>query len=154
MKRIILLAALFAFAFSANAQETSVMVKKEESVMQKKEGAMIEFVEETIDYGEIAHNSDGKREFVIKNTGTQPLIITKTKGSCGCTVPKAPKEPIMPGQTASIEVKYATNRVGPFSKTVTVTSNAVNNPSIVVRIKGKVLKPEGQAPVLDMKKSN
>ncbi|NQY06211.1 MAG: DUF1573 domain-containing protein [Flavobacteriaceae bacterium] len=154
MKRLLLIAVLFAFAFSAQAQDSSMMIKEEKSVMNKKEGPMIEFENETIDYGTIAHNADGNREFVIKNTGTAPLLITKTKGSCGCTVPKAPKDAIMPGETDVIKVRYATNRVGKFTKTVTVTSNAVNKPTMTVRIKGEVLPAEGEAPVLNMKESN
>jgi hypothetical protein len=131
-----------------------MMLKEDSSVMNKKQGAIIEFENETIDYGTIPHKADGKRAFVVKNTGTAPLLITKTKGSCGCTVPRAPKDPIMPGETAEIEVRYATDRVGAFTKTVTVTSNAINTPSITVKIKGKVLPAEGEAPVLNMKKSN
>lgn len=152
MKRTILLVMAFMFALTVSAQD-SVMVKKDESVMSQKQGAQIEFENETIDYGTIAHNSDGKRVFVFKNTGNEPLIITKAKGSCGCTVPTWPKEPIMPGESGEIKVKYATNRVGNFSKTVTLNSNAVNAPTKVVRIKGKVLPAEGEAPVLDMKGS-
>ena len=59
----------------------------------------------------------------------------------------------MPGKSAVIEVKYATNRVGAFSKTVTVNSNAVNQPTMTLKIKGKVLPAEGEAPKLDMSKS-
>jgi len=101
-------------------------------------GATIEFVEETIDYGTIEHNANGVRYFEFKNTGTEPLIITNCKGSCGCTVPSCPKEPILPGETGKIKVKYATNRVGSFTKSITITSNAVT-PTKVIKIKGKVL---------------
>ena len=153
MKKTILLLVLCAFSIPAIAQQ-SMMLKKDSSVMNKKQGAIIEFENETIDYGTIPHKADGKRAFVVKNTGTAPLLITKTKGSCGCTVPRAPKDPIMPGETAEIEVRYATDRVGAFTKTVTVSSNAVNAPTITVKIKGKVLPAEGEAPVLNMKKSN
>ena len=102
-------------------------------------GAGMVFESETIDYGTIAHNADGKREFVFTNNGNKPLIITNTTGSCGCTVPTSPKEPIAPGATAVIGVKYATDRVGPFTKTVTVTSNAEGTPTKVLTIKGTVL---------------
>lgn len=98
------------------------------------------FVEEVIDYGKIKQNADGNREFVFTNTGGSPLIITNVKGSCGCTVPTKPEEPIMPGEQGVIKVKYATNRLGRFSKTVTITSNA-SEPKKVVRIKGEVLDP-------------
>ena len=96
------------------------------------------FVSETIDYGTIAHNADGKREFVFTNNGNKPLIISNAAGSCGCTVPTYPKEPIAPGAKAVIGVKYATDRVGAFTKTVTLTTNATE-PSKTLTIKGTVL---------------
>jgi hypothetical protein len=97
------------------------------------------FENETIDYGTIPHNADGKREFTFVNNGTKPLIITNATGSCGCTVPSFPKEPIAPGAKAVIGVKYATDRVGTFTKTVTITSNAEGQASKVLTIKGNVL---------------
>ena len=97
------------------------------------------FVNEVIDYGTIAHNADGKREFVFTNNGNKPLIITNAQGSCGCTVPTSPKEPIAPGAKGIIGVKYATDRVGAFTKTVTITSNAEGQPTKVLTIKGTVL---------------
>ncbi len=99
---------------------------------------VISFQRDTVDYGTIPHNADGYRAFTFTNTGKEPLIISETHGSCGCTVPTAPKEPIQPGQTAEIKVHYATDRIGQFTKTVTVTSNAGNSPKILV-IKGNVL---------------
>ncbi len=103
------------------------------------EGAGMVFESETIDYGTIAHNADGKREFVFVNNGNKPLIISNAQGSCGCTVPTYPTEPIMPGARAVIGVKYATDRVGGFTKTVTLTSNAADAASKVLTIKGTVL---------------
>jgi hypothetical protein len=100
--------------------------------------AVITFQKDTIDYGTIPHNADGYRAFAFTNTGKEPLMISETHGSCGCTVPTAPKEPIQPGASAEIKVHYATDRVGMFIKTVTVTSNAANSPKILV-IKGNVL---------------
>ena len=97
------------------------------------------FENETIDYGTIPHNADGKREFVFTNNGNKPLIISNTQGSCGCTVPTTPKEPIAPGGKGVIGVHYATDRVGAFTKTVTVTSNATGMPTKVITIKGTVL---------------
>lgn len=105
-------------------------------------GPMISVDKEVHDYGTIAQGADGTCEFTVTNTGTEPLILTRCKGSCGCTVPKCEKAPIKPGETSSISVKYDTNRVGPINKSVTITSNAVNEPTKVVRIKGKV---EGSA---------
>ena len=105
----------------------------------KVQGAGMVFENETIDYGSIAHNADGNRQFVFVNNGTKPLIITNTQGSCGCTVPTTPKEPIAPGAKGIIGVKYATDRVGAFTKTVTVTSNAEGQPTKGLTIKGTVL---------------
>ena len=99
--------------------------------------ATIDFETKVVDYGMIEHNSDGQRSFVFTNNGTDPLIIKNAKGSCGCTVPTWPREPIMPGETSNIGVKYATNRVGKFTKTITLTTNASKRPTILT-IKGEV----------------
>ena len=101
-------------------------------------GAQIDFTEETVDYGTITKGSDGNREFVFTNSGNEPLIISSCKGSCGCTVPKCPTEPVLPGETAKIKVKYDTNRLGKFTKSVTVTSNAGASVK-TVKITGNVI---------------
>lgn len=105
-------------------------------------------MKETHDYGTIKHGADGTCTFEFKNTGNAPLIISNAKGSCGCTVPEWPKEPIAPGAKGVIKVKYDTTRAGAINKSVTITSNAVNEPTKVIRIKGNVLSaPTGSAPV-------
>lgn len=151
MKKLITLSiALLAFTFS-NAQETTKTTKKtttkttttKKTTLPKVEGAGMVFVSETIDYGTVAANSDGKREFVFTNNGNKPLIITNATGSCGCTVPTYSKEPIAPGAKGVIGVKYDTSRAGqPFTKTVTITSNAAGTPSKTLTIKGNVLAAE------------
>lgn len=103
-------------------------------------GAVISFDNETLDYGTIEQNADGERFFKITNTGTEPLIISSCKGSCGCTVPQCPKEPVLPGQSTTIKVKYDTNRLGMFTKSVTVSSNATE-PEKTVKITGNVVAP-------------
>lgn len=114
---------------------------------QPESGAKIEFVKETHDYGNLKYGANGTCTFEFKNTGNAPLIISKATGSCGCTVPSWPKEPIAPGAKGEITVKYDTKRSGPISKSVTITSNAVNEPSKVIRIKGTVgPAPEGTTP--------
>ncbi len=100
--------------------------------------AKIEFKSETIDYGQIEKGSDGIRVFEFTNTGDQELVISDVKSSCGCTVPEKPKDPIAPGKTGEIKVKYDTKRVGPIRKTVTVYSNA-DQPIKALKIKGQVL---------------
>ena len=100
--------------------------------------AKIEFKTDTIDYGTIEKGSDGVRVFEFTNTGNAPLIISNVKSTCGCTVPKKPDGPILPGETGKIEVKYDTNRVNPIRKTITVTSNA-ETPTVALKIKGLVV---------------
>ncbi|MDX1470210.1 MAG: DUF1573 domain-containing protein [Flavobacteriaceae bacterium] len=97
------------------------------------------FEQEEIDYGKIPHSSDGERVFKFTNTGDEVIVISNVKTSCGCTVPSFPKEPILPGQTGEITVKYDTKRIGSFSKTLSVISNA-SNPTQTLKIKGEVLK--------------
>lgn len=111
-------------------------------------GAAITVNKEVHDYGNIKHKANGDCEFIVTNTGTEPLILATVKGSCQCTVPSWPTEPIAPGASATIKVTYNTERVGAINKTVTITSNAVNEPTKVVRIKGNVMAaPDGTSPV-------
>ena len=133
MKKLLLLLLIFV-GFSGFSQE-----KK----------AKIEFKKVVIDYGTIDKGSDGKRVFEFTNTGNAPLIINRVKSSCGCTVPSKPTQPIMPGKTDKIVVKYNTSHVGPFRKTITVYSNATNN-VIILKIKGRVVDPNS----IDLKRRN
>ncbi len=134
MKKIITIMVLGFLTFTMNAQE-----KQETEKTKDSNAPAFEFVTEVIDYGKIALNADGVRTFKFKNVGKSPLVISDVKSSCGCTVPKKPTEPIMPGESGEIEVKYATNRPGGFSKTITVSSNA-GEPVKTLQIKGIVLK--------------
>lgn len=90
------------------------------------------------DYGTIEQASTGVRFFKFTNTGTAPLLIQNAKGSCGCTVPSYPREPIMPGESGYIKVKYDTKRVGNYTKYVTLTTNALSNTTTRLKIMGKV----------------
>ena len=101
-------------------------------------GAEIEFEKEVHDFGKMKQHGDARTVFAFKNTGTEPLIISNAKGSCGCTVPTWPREPIAPGESGEIKVKYDSKRVGPINKSVTITSNAGNSKSKVIRIKGNI----------------
>ncbi len=133
-KTIFTIGLMMCIAAGANAQETTTPNAVNPNAPKFK------FVTEEIDYGTIEHNADGNREFKFTNVGKEPLIISAATGSCGCTVPTAPKEPIKPGESAVIKVHYATDRVGHFDKTVTITSNA-DVPSKVLKITGTV-KPD------------
>jgi hypothetical protein len=90
------------------------------------------------DYGTLKKGDDGTCYFTITNEGTEALILKDAKGSCSCTVPEWPKEPIAPGESAKIKVKYNTSRVGPINKSVRIWTNADEEP-VVLRIKGKVI---------------
>jgi hypothetical protein len=100
--------------------------------------AKMDFASDVMDYGTIKKGSERVRKFSFKNTGTEPLIISNATGSCGCTVPTYPHEPIMPGASATIDVNYDTNRLGAFTKTVTLTTNAEGQESKLLTIKGTV----------------
>ena len=96
--------------------------------------------ENTIDYGKVTKTENGTRDFVFTNTGNAPLIITNVLSTCGCTVPIKPGEPIMPGKTGKITLKY-NMAPGPIRKTITVESNAVNYEGgrVALKIKGEVI---------------
>lgn len=105
--------------------------------------AKIEFTakDNTIDYGTVSKDSDnGLRSFEFKNTGNAPLIISNVQSTCGCTVPSFPKDPIMPGKSGKIDVKYNMTP-GPIRKTITVESNAANfeGGRVPLKIKGDVI---------------
>ncbi len=101
-------------------------------------GPSMNFDTEVMDYGTIEHESDPYRYFKFTNTGDEPLVISNARGSCGCTVPTYPTDPIMPGEDAEIKVRYATNRVGKFTKFITLTTNEAE-PTRKLQIKGEVL---------------
>ena len=139
MKRILNLLAVVVFGVSAQAQS----------------GAKIEFKDKdnTIDYGTVNNTDNGVRTFIFTNTGDEPLIITNVISTCGCTVPSKPEEPIMPGKTGKIDVKYNMSP-GPIRKSMTVESNAVNyeGGKVPIKIKGTVIVPE-EVNVLAKKKT-
>jgi hypothetical protein len=110
-------------------------------------GAKIEFDKEVHDYGTVKYDGNGECVFEFTNTGNAPLILSDAKGSCSCTVPEWPKEPIAPGAKGKITVKYNTKNAGPINKSVTITSNAANDPVKVLRIKGTVSPQADAAPV-------
>lgn len=115
-------------------------------IAQAATGPAIAVDKDVHDYGDVPYGGDGTCEFKVTNTGTEPLIMSKCKGSCGCTVPKCDTNPIAPGETSIITVKYDTKRTGAISKSVTINSNAVNEPTKVVRITGNVGPDPNAAP--------
>lgn len=138
MKKFALICLFATLAFAAGAQN-------EEQREVPANGAKIRFEELEHQYGTIQKGGNGVCQFVFWNDGNEPLILQNVKASCGCTTPSYTQKPVMPGQSGVIEVKYNTNNVGGFSKTVTVTSNAVDNPRVQLRIRGNVVDGNQQA---------
>ncbi|MDX5417880.1 MAG: DUF1573 domain-containing protein [Hymenobacteraceae bacterium] len=98
----------------------------------------LKFEKETHDFGTIAEGVQASYEFVVKNVGDKPVVISHVQPSCGCTTPDWTKDPIMPGKTGVIKAMYnSTGRPGPFHKSISITSNAAT-PHAVIFIKGEV----------------
>lgn len=134
MKKFLLFTAVLFLALTVNAQE-------------------FKFETETIDYGKIGQGSEGKRVFEFTNVGDSPIDISRIQSTCGCTVPKKPEKPVMPGEKGQIEVSYDTNRLGGFHKQITIYSNAKRE-RIPLRIKGFIVKdavPSKEKSAVDVK---
>ncbi len=144
MKKLFVLTMMMVFGLTmtTTAQVKKKVVEMKEAVekaVESKDGPKMKFESTVVDYGTIEQNADPYRSFAFTNEGNAPLVITSAKGSCGCTVPEYPKEPIMPGEDAEIKVRYDTKRIGKFTKSVTLTTNE-SDAKIVLRIKGDVQK--------------
>lgn len=135
---ILSLVTTFTFAQENSTEPTPIGEVIE--IQEAASGAIMNFEATEVNYGVIDQGSDPLRKFHFTNTGTEPLVIKNAKGSCGCTVPKYPKEPILPGETSVIEVRYDTKRIGKFTKRVTLTTNE-GSEKRVLTIKGEVKKP-------------
>jgi hypothetical protein len=110
------------------------------------------FQEEEFDFKNIKQGDVVNHDFSFTNTGKEPLVIANAQGSCGCTVPTWPKEPIAPGATAVIKVTFnSAGKSGMQDKTVTLNSNAKQNP-MVLHLKGNVDKPAEQTSAKPEKK--
>jgi hypothetical protein len=99
-------------------------IQANEPVVPSGPTTSILFAEEEHNFGTIKQDSENHQTFVFTNTGTEPLIIANAKGSCGCTIPEYPKDPIAPGDTGEIKVTYKPGKQkGSQTKTVTITAN-------------------------------
>ena len=117
------LLAILAITFMATFQLAAQATPTEGTPAAPASKAVLTLESDVVDYGTIDQGAEPLRLAKFTNTGTEPLIISGAKGSCGCTVPNWPKDPIMPGESSQIEIRYDTKRVGAINKTVTVTSN-------------------------------
>ena len=109
----------------------------------------ISFEEASFDFGEVMEGEKVEHVYKFTNTGSEPLVISNAKATCGCTVPEWPKEPIAPGASSQILVRFDSSNKGRVggaaqTKTVTITANTTP-PDTRVTIKGKVMKPEAAA---------
>lgn len=91
---------------------------------QEREKTAMSFTQSSHDFGVMTEGEVKEYSFQFKNTGNAPLHIEHAKGSCGCTVPQWPKDPIAPGASGQIVVKFnSANKVGKNSKKVTIVAN-------------------------------
>lgn len=122
----------------ANQQPPTPQVKPEEA-------ANIQFNESTFDFGTLTAGDKASHIFKFKNTSNNPLIISNAAGSCGCTVPKWPREPIAPGAEGEIQVEFnSAGKSGPQAQTVTLTANTLPAQT-QIQIKAEVINPDGNA---------
>ena len=143
MKILTIILALFIFtALNANQPFSKNKTKqiKPNTELQEDMMAEIKFDTTVHDFGKIKNGAkDVKFKFKYTNTGNDVLFITRVVKSCGCTEPVYSREPLMPGQSANVEIGYTTTEtVGVFNKKITVFSNA-NTESVILTIKGEVL---------------
>jgi len=125
---------------TVNKESNDVQTSSDMETNVNTNGALpsFSFNEENHDFGAIEEGVIAKHDFEFTNTGDAPLIITNASGSCGCTVPSWPREPIAPGETGKIHVEFNSNgRTGNQTKTVTLSSNTVPNKK-VLRISAQV----------------
>lgn len=124
MKKILLVATAFMFGFAAMAQQKADDIAKVNT--------------EKHDFGKVKHNVPVTTYFEIKNTSDKPIVIENAWGSCGCTTPEVPKEPILPGKTTKLKVDYNSATIGAFTKDVYIKFAGVDQPKNV-KISGEVL---------------
>ena len=141
MKKSILAIALFLFIASANAQDTKAPATATPAVPENKNAPDMKFDIETYDFGTIKQGDKVTHDFEFVNTGKEPLVISEAHGSCGCTVPQWPKEPVAKGSKGLIHVEFnSTGKMGMQDKTVTISSNAKTGQK-VLHLKGNVEAP-------------
>ncbi|MFN8308877.1 MAG: DUF1573 domain-containing protein [Chitinophagales bacterium] len=143
MKKIVL---LFLAAACSTAvvfgQAHEVKPINETSKVVNPNAPKIKLLEESFDFGTVVEGPQVTHDFKFRNDGKEPLVLSNVRASCGCTVPTWPKEPVLPGKESVISATYNTQgRVGNFTKTITIESNA-SEPSKVVTIRGEVIRPE------------
>jgi hypothetical protein len=116
----------------------SIALANTDPYEKKNTKASIEWEKTSYDFGKIVKNSPATVEFEFKNNSMVPLVINSVRPTCGCTVADYPKEPVQPGKSAAITVKYNTRSIGHFTKSIIVSSNAGEGETKLI-IKGEVI---------------
>jgi hypothetical protein len=143
MKKILVTFSLVVLTLGAIAQQNAVKAQPAQSAtgaspaVANPNAGEFQFAAETHDFGKIPKGTPVSHEFTFTNNGKEPIVINNVQASCGCTTPKWPKEPILPGKTASISVQYNAASAGGFNKSITITSNS-KTPTKVLYVKGTV----------------
>ena len=157
MKKVLLCSLMFCLAFTAFSQPkqsdekqsevtpAEVIIEKTaliDDTEQTKDVPVMTFTEEVYEFGTITSGEKVDHVFNFTNTGTAPLVITGAKSTCGCTVPKFPKEAILPGESGEISVVFnSKHKSGKQRKPIRVTANTVPEVTTVY-IEGMVNRAE------------
>jgi len=145
MKKSILSAvvilSLTGMSFAQTNNHTHTATTTDSKAAVNADGPVMKFDKEEYSFGTIKQGDKVEYAFEFVNTGKEPLIITEAHGSCGCTVPEWPKQPLKKGEKGTIKVTFnSAGKVGMQDKTITITSNASDSPKIL-HIKGNVEQP-------------
>ncbi len=129
---------LVIIGFCAAAQQPAVFEEPQN-------GPRINFSEDSFDFGDIVQGQVVEHIFEFENSGNEPLILSNVLTTCGCTAPSWPREPIPPGETASILVKFnSQGKIGMQNKVITIISNAINQRERIKIVTNVMMKaPEG-----------
>ena len=111
---------------------------------QKKADDVAKFNIESFDFGKVEQNKPTTATFIVKNIGTEPLIIDQAAPSCGCTVSDYTKSPIAPGKTGTIKATFNAASAGPIDKTITVKLAGIDDVKFL-KLKGEVVAPSTAA---------
>ena len=136
---MILLMTLSILGFSSpiRAQEIQKQDKGKQTT-EKKNGPVADFDKTVCDLGDLVQSTPGTAVYTLSNSGNEPLLISSATASCGCTNLTYSKDPVLPGKSVTISVTYNAAATGSFIKTVTVRTNASDQP-VTLQLKGKVL---------------
>jgi len=140
MKKMILIMASSLLCVFSNTYSQNVTVEsslKTDSKI-KANGPIAKFDKTVHDFGDIIQNSPGTASFILTNDGNEPLVISSATASCGCTNLSWSRDPVLPGKSVTISATYNAAAPGAFMKTVTVKTNAGDQP-VILQIKGKVV---------------